>query len=102
MIARIGFAALLLGFAASPALAVPFCTSYYGGASFQLGIGDSSFGRDTAEQDRISADTMRLRRAGVDVESLDYWNGCIRAWVRQANGRVSEEFYDPASLRRVE
>jgi hypothetical protein len=101
MRARIVFAAALFsGLAASPAFAVPYCTSSYGGYSIQFGIG-GAFSKESEEQSRISTDTMRLRRIGVDVQSLDYWNGCIRAWVRKPGGGLTEEFYDPSNLRPV-
>lgn len=90
-----GFIAL----AAGPALAqVPFCTDNRPTFSNRPSWGFS--GTDPI-QEKAQTDTMRLRRMGVEVTSLDYWNGCIRAWVRQPGGGQGEEFYDPNTLRRV-
>jgi hypothetical protein len=81
-----------------PALAqVPFCTDNRPTFSNRFEFG---FGQTDPLQERASTDTMRLRRAGVDVTSLDYWNGCIRAWVRTQGGQ-QEQFFDPNTLRQV-
>ena len=43
-----------------------------------------------------------LRSIGVDVTRAEMWGGCIRAWVRTADGREEMQFYEPLNLRRVE
>jgi len=94
--------AFLLGIFATPAFAVPFCTSLHvpsDRSSFRMGF---SIGPRMTEQDIVDDALMRLRRQGVAATSGDIWNGCIRVWVRQAGGGSTMEFYDPASLRRVE
>jgi hypothetical protein len=92
-------AATIVGLGSAPALAL----SCYGAGSrpsVSFGI-EFRFG-DITEQDEANFDLMRLRRVGVDATSVEYWNGCIRAWVRSDNG-VGEhmEFYHPRTLERV-
>jgi hypothetical protein len=43
-----------------------------------------------------------LRRRGIDVTRAEIWSGCIRVWVRQADGREQMQFYEPLNFRRVE
>jgi hypothetical protein len=90
-------AATMIGLCATPALAL----SCYGGTQ---GVGISlnfRFG-DITESDAANFDLMRLQRAGVDASSVEYWNGCIRAWVRNDDGRGEHmEFYNPRTLERV-
>ena len=93
---------LLLGAFSTPAFAVPFCTSLNipeSGISVRMGI---SIGAPTTEQDIVDSAIMKLKRQGVAATSGDIWNGCIRVWVRLPGGGSTMEFYDPASLRRVE
>ena len=92
-------ATLILIVVASPAFAV----SCNGGTSpgFTLGL-QFRFG-DVTEHDEANFDAMRQRHNGVDVSSVEYWGGCIRAWVRNKDGRGEHmEFYDPRTLRRVD
>ena len=88
--------ALILGFAAfaSPALALS-CN----GGGFDLSF---SIGEPFTEQDNADMDLFRLRATGVDASSVEYWNGCIRAFVKNED-RPGEhmEFFDPRTLRRV-
>lgn len=95
----LALATILLG--ASPA----FALNCYGAGSVSspsLNIGlEFRFG-DVTEADNAQFDLMRLRRTGVDASSVEYWNGCIRAWVRNEDS-VGEhmEFYHPRTLERV-
>lgn len=89
----------LIALGAGPAVAqVPFCTDNRPTFSSRFEFG---FSQTDPIQERAATDLMRLRRAGVDATSVDYWNGCIRAWVRAPGGGQREEFYDPNNLRRV-
>lgn len=47
-------------------------------------------------------DLQRLREIGVPATSVERWNGCLRAFVKQPTGGETMEFYDPASLRRLQ
>ena len=77
--------------AASPALAAPLCSG-----TFALNPEIYS----EAEINDFNLDLLRGR--GVNVTRTEMWGGCIRAYVRQADGREAMEFYDPMTLRRVE
>jgi hypothetical protein len=52
--------------------------------------------------DRIDAfsDTiaMQLRQRGYDVESVEPWGGCVRAFINDPGGRSHMEFFDPDTL----
>ncbi|SFZ86189.1 hypothetical protein SAMN02983003_3364 [Devosia enhydra] len=96
---KIALVSGVIALAAGPALAqVPFCTDNRPTFSNRPSLGFSSV---DPIQEKAQTDQMRLRRIGVEAISVDYWNGCIRAWVRQPGGGQAEEFYDPNSLRRV-
>lgn len=92
--------AAMLAAPATPALALS-CNSTDGGAGLRFTLG-FTFGNIT-ERDEAEFDLIRLRREGVDATAVEYWNGCIRAWVRNPDG-VGEhmEFYHPDTLRRVD
>ena len=88
---RFTLALVCLAAAATPALAVPACSG-----SFAL-----SEHRFTEAQ--INDFNMNLLRSiGVDVTRAEMWGGCIRVWVREADGREDMQFYEPLNLRRVE
>jgi hypothetical protein len=91
---------LILVLTATPAFAL---SCYDSGRDPGLAIGfEFRFG-DITEQDEADFDLMRLRRIGVDATSVEYWNGCIRAWVRNEDGPGEHmEFYHPSTLRRVD
>lgn len=89
-------AVMLLGVLVTPAFAVPFCQDDRSGVSFGFGIGS-----DYSETEQNDFDLMALRQAGVDATSVEKWNGCIRAYVRQPGGGERMEFYDPNTLRQV-
>lgn len=81
----------LIAAMASPALAAPICSGTFG-------LDPEIFSE--AEINDFNFDLLRSR--GVNVTRTEMWGGCIRAFVRQADGREAMEFYDPMTLRRVE
>ncbi|WP_240233497.1 hypothetical protein [Devosia lacusdianchii] len=62
--------------------------------------GKSRMVKDVEGQARL--DKQRLREVGVVATSTERWNGCIRAYVTQPEGGQVMEFYDPATLRRLQ
>jgi hypothetical protein len=85
-LALVGLAA-----AATPALAVPACS------------GSFALSEERFTEAQINEFNMDLLRSiGVDVTRAEMWGGCIRVWVRTANGREEMQFYEPLNLRRVE
>ena len=65
--------------------------------------GSFNLGDEWYEEARINErNEMLLRGIGVDVISTEIWGGCIRAWVRTADGRAEMQLYDPVHLRRVD
>ncbi|HTM78608.1 MAG TPA: hypothetical protein VL133_13390 [Devosia sp.] len=83
---------------AGPALSAPFCTDDRGGVSIQFGHGK---GLGLSESDLNDADLTELQQRGVNASSVERWNGCIRAFVRQPGGGETMEFYDPNTMQRV-
>lgn len=79
--------------------AAPFCVGASDGLQYSFNVGSS----DTdSEEDRNKFDLMHLRQQGVDATSVERWNGCIRAFVRKADGTGEEmQFFQPGSLRRI-
>lgn len=84
-------AVILLAAAASPAWAVPACSG-----SFALSLERYS----ETWVNELNLDL--LRSIGVDATRAEIWGGCIRAWVRTADGREEMQFFEPLNLRRVE
>ncbi|MET3900592.1 hypothetical protein ABIB57_004558 [Devosia sp. UYZn731] len=92
---------VVVGMTSTPAFAL-FCTDegpsagidyeFNSGGGFR--IDDSDFQKDF--------DISRLRDIGVYAKSVERWNGCIRAFVDNGNGGQTMEFYDPATLRRLQ
>ncbi|KRA42008.1 hypothetical protein ASD80_09785 [Devosia sp. Root635] len=81
----------ILAAAAAPALAAPACSGSFG------------MDRDRYSEAEINAYNLDLLRSiGVDVTRAEMWGGCIRVWVRRADGREEMQFYEPSNLRRVE
>ncbi|KQX34738.1 hypothetical protein ASD04_15190 [Devosia sp. Root436] len=77
--------------AAAPALATPACSGSFG------------MDRERYSEAEINAYNLDLLRSiGVDVTRAEMWGGCIRVWVRGADGREEMQFYEPSNLRRVE
>jgi hypothetical protein len=78
-------------FSAAPALAatapgdVPFCSS------------------NTAEMELNNGTyAQELSRPGKTLQSVDIWNGCVKAVYTDAHGHTTTAFYDPDSLKLVD
>lgn len=84
---------------ATPATAAPFCTGGDWGSGIRI-QGSIRIGKMDSE-DRDALNLMRLRRAGIDATRAEEWNGCIRAFVRQASGGEIMQFFDPTTLEQV-
>lgn len=41
---------------------------------------------------------MRLRQLGYDVERVEPWGGCVRAFIDDGGGRSHMAFFDPDTL----
>lgn len=81
----------ILAVAAAPALAAPACS------------GSFALDRERYSEADINAYNLdMLRSTGLDVTRAEMWGGCIRVWVRGADGREEMQFYEPLNLRRVE
>jgi hypothetical protein len=76
---------------ATPTLAAPICSGTFG-LSREL----------YSEEDINEYNLNMLRSNGVNATRAEIWGGCIRAFVRQADGREQMEFYEPTNFRRVE
>jgi hypothetical protein len=79
------------GFAAAPAMAaapaanqVPYCSSN----SMQFDLQNGTYAQE-------------LAKPGLSLDSLDVWNGCLKAIYTDAKGHTTTAFYDPDSLRQV-
>jgi hypothetical protein len=76
---------------ATPALAAPICSGTFG------------LSREVySEADINDYNLNMLRSNGVRATSAEIWGGCIRAFVRQDDGREVMEFYEPTNFRRVQ
>ena len=103
MLRSLTIAALMLGFAATPAMARPNCdlngsrpglTVEFG---FSLGgsSSDDSFDEDIAK--------IELRRRGVIARSVSKASdGCIEAFVQYPDGSWQSDYYDPDTWDRVD
>jgi hypothetical protein len=93
--------AWLLAIPFALALATPAAAAYCDDRSDGIAVinGKVSFGIHVGEpytEEEIAAfDEMALRQQGYDVSRAERWNGCIRAWVRDGDGRQRQQFFDP-------
>ena len=90
----------MLALATAPSYAL-FCDT----SSDDYGIsfsGSSQLGGRYNEQLRDQFDEMRLKQDGVDVASVDRWNGCIRAFVRKPEGGQEMQYFDPRTYKRLQ
>jgi len=72
-------------FAATPvAAAVPYCSSN----STQFDLQNGTYAQE-------------LAKPGKSLDSLDVWNGCLKATYTDAKGHTTTAFYDPDSLQQV-
>jgi len=94
LVPALGLALIL----AAPAAAAPFCTGDRPGVQSAMGL---TFGGPYTAEEQNSFDEMRLRQMGVDVASVERWNGCIRAFVRKPGGGQEMQFFEPGSYRPV-
>jgi hypothetical protein len=87
--------------AVTPAYAV-FCTGP--GASPPYAFDFPRHDHDTRDSQRQNEiNLMRLRSIGVDATSVELWGGCLKAFVRNPDGRGEHmEFFMPGSLQRVD
>jgi len=44
---------------------------------------------------------LRVRGLGLNVQRVEEWNNCIRAYVRNPDGSESTMYFDPVTLRQV-
>jgi hypothetical protein len=82
--------------AASPAMAAPFCSG--SGVTFSFGF---RIGEEMTEREKANLAMIQLRREGVDTDRVEFWNGCLRAFVQQPGGGETMEYYDPHTFERV-
>jgi hypothetical protein len=54
------------------------------------------------EKEMNDYNEILLEGKGVDVIRAEMWGGCIRVWVRTAEGGEEMQFYEPVGLRRVQ
>lgn len=93
---------IIVGLTSTPAFAL-FCADNGPELGFEFEIGNSRdpfLRRDDDLQKQ--SDLRRLRSVGVYANSVERWNGCIRAYVPNGSGGESMEFYDPATLQRLQ
>ncbi|HEX4298183.1 MAG TPA: hypothetical protein VHZ56_09180 [Devosia sp.] len=80
-----------------------------GGFSVAPAVAASSVGQvpmcdsTTSKSDMaMNLDKERLdHRSGETLQSLDVWNGCLKAIYTDANGHSTTAFYDPDTLNLV-
>ena len=98
---RTSIAMLMVVALTAPGLArsVPYCPQSGDGLvlEFSFGVG---MPRGEAEENEVYM--QNLRRMGVDATGVTQWNGCIRAFVRDADGHGEHmEFYDPRTYELI-
>jgi hypothetical protein len=92
-LAAAGVLALGLAGAVTPTFAASI-------ASCQNDINSDTTPTSAIDQDS-AAILAGLRDKGVNALDVTNWGGCVRADVVHKNGRVTMEFFDPASLQRL-
>ena len=96
-IKTLAFALAAIPATAVSAVAAPFCT---GAAGVNLSFG-FMIGSQYTEEDRTDLAQIELRRRGVDATRVEFWNGCLRAYVRRPGSGEVMEFYDPDTYEQV-
>lgn len=88
----IGVAASILIGAAAPALAA---------AGSALPAGQVPYCSSTTAQDELSRGVYQdeLQRGGATLQSIEIWNGCVRASYLDSSGHASTAIYDPDTLQ---
>lgn len=95
---RLIFAALTASLA-GPTLAasVPYCPQPHPGLVISFHIGSPM-----TESEENAVYLRLLKKQGVKVSLVRRWNGCIQAFVRDADGHGEHlEYYDPDTLERI-
>ena len=94
LVPAFGLIVLLTG----SAVAAPFCDGAFDRTQVEIGF---ALGGTYSEEERNNFDMMHLRQRGVDATRVERWNGCIRAFVRQAGGGETMMFFEPGTYREV-
>jgi len=97
-------AGLLLAMS-GPAFAVSYCYDDRSSVDFSFSTNAlDEFGRPSNLDEELQnmADLRELQSRGVDATSVEDWNGCIRAFVRQPSGGEIMEYYDPNTFERLQ
>lgn len=101
---RSSLLALPIAFALATPAAAMYCDDRSG---FRVGgnvtiSGGFHFGEPYTEEEIGTFDAMELKRQGYDVTRAERWNGCIRAWVKGADGRETQQFFDPNTYNQLD
>lgn len=82
---------------AAPAVAA---SCYAAGSGPDIGVGvEFHFGDAYTEDEVNDFNLMQLRQMGVDATRAEIWGGCIRAFVRNADGRGEHmEYFNARTL----
>ena len=87
-----------------PAFAVSYCYDERSSMTFSITTnGLDRFGRPSNQDEELQnlADLKELQSRGVNATSVEDWNGCIRAYVRQPSGGEIMEYYDPNTFEKL-
>jgi len=84
VLAAAGLSAAPASAAAPAAGQVPLCSSN----STQFDLQNGTYAQELAQP-------------GKSLDSLDVWNGCLKATYSDAKGHTTTAFYDPDSLKQV-
>lgn len=87
-----------------PAFAVSYCYDDRASVTYSFSTdAQDEFGRPSNLEEELQnlADLKELQNRGVDATSVEDWNGCIRAFVRQPGGGEIMEYYDPNTFERL-
>ena len=89
----------------TPAFAVGFCDD--SGDGIRVGLnghisGGFQIGEPYTEEELNTFDQMALKRRGIEATRVERWNGCLRAWVKGADGFEHQQFFDPNNYDRLD
>lgn len=91
MIKTLAIALTLSTLLAAPAMAAAACSGTY------------ALSKDFNTEDEINDYNLGvLKSIGVKAERVEMWGGCIRAFVRQDDGREEMQFFEPSNFQRVQ
>jgi hypothetical protein len=93
---------VVIGLTGTPAFAF-YCADDGPSAGVDMDVGDAfdNFFR-RGNEDQQNMDMARLHSVGVYPNSVERWSGCIRAYMPNGTGGEIMEFYDPATLKRIQ